>query len=220
MNPIKDFIAVSIGYGGDMSIKIDKDIEDIYLEYFLPFACVYSEECGKVGDERYQIILDPLDGSDNLVSHFPYYGASIALSFDSKVIAAIVVNFVNNDFLYRQEGGTLQQGNLFSKEMTACVQNKQAKVGIFEKSALYVQIIEKLIKNKLKFRSPGAVALSIAYAYNVNYVIFIGQKRVFDVSAGLFLVEALPRYEDDGAIIIAQDIALLEKIKSVVIEDR
>ncbi len=213
-------MALHRGVGGDMSLAIDEAVEVLFVEAYLPFASLYSEECGVVGEGAYRVVLDPIDGSDNLTASFPYYGVSMALQYDQETIAAMVVNYVDGSYFLRQKGGVLLRGNLHHDRLEGVFPNPWAKVGLFEKASLHTDVIGKLIKSALKFRSPGAVALSLAYAYDVRYVLFIGQKRPFDVDAGLFLVDALPRYEDENTIIVAQTQECVDRIKSIVFEDR
>lgn len=215
----EDFETLFVGEGGDDSIRIDVKAEAIFFEYFLPHFAVYSEESGKKGENDYIVILDPIDGSDNLVTHFPYYGASMALQYKGTTIAGVVVNFANADLFYRDYQSVLFKVSLHNNRVLKVHKNSHAKIGIFEKSAHYTKKVDSLIKNKLKFRSPGAVALSLVYAYDVRYVIFLGPKRPFDLEAGLFLVAGLEVYEDDETIIITHDTVMLEQIKQIILED-
>jgi myo-inositol-1(or 4)-monophosphatase len=209
-----------IGAGGDLSMLIDVKAEKIFFSYFESFACIDSEEYGLFGSNDYKVVLDPIDGSDNFVSRFPYYGASMALQYKDETIAALVCNMANGDIFYRLGENKPRKASLHSTNDGILEVNQHTKVGIFEKSALFTEIIDKLIENKLKFRSPGAVALSLVYAFNSKYMIFLGSKRSFDLEAGLFITADLPRYESDNVIIIAQNEETLAKIKAIVIEGK
>ncbi len=215
----EDLKGTTIGEGGDISLVIDVKAEKIFFDYFGSFASVYSEEYGHFGEGDYKVILDPIDGSDNFASNFPYYGASMALEYQGKTVAGLVCNLSNGDIFYRLEKSSAKKASLHHDKVHDLVRNSHAKVGIFEKSALFPKIIGKLIQNKLKFRSPGAVALSLAYAFDAKYMIFLGSKRSFDVEAGLYITEELCRYETDKAILIAQDEDTLAEIKAIVLEE-
>ncbi|MDH5464689.1 MAG: hypothetical protein OEW60_03610 [Thiovulaceae bacterium] len=212
-----DFDVKEIGEGGDQSLLIDIKAEKIFFDHFLPTFALYSEEYGAKGEGDFRIILDPIDGSDNLVSEFPYYGASMALQFQENTIAAVVCNLVNGALFFRKDGEQPLQMSLTNTRPFPLIKNIHAKVGIFEKSSLYTDIIDKLMINKLKFRSPGAVALSLVYAYSARYMIFIGNERIFDIEAGLFIVDELPMYRDGNVIIVTHDQILLQKLKAIVL---
>lgn len=213
----EDFEATFRGEGGDMALGIDLKAEAIFFKHYLDFTAVYSEERGHQGEGDYCVVLDPIDGSDNFVSHFPYYGSSMALQYKGQTIAAMVCNLATGSFYYRADNEQAQKGSLFEGQSEPVVINRHAKVGIFEKSALFPKIIDKLIKHKLKFRSPGAVALSLVYAFEARYMLFLGKRRVFDLEAGRFIIKDLAVYEDEHSIIVAADTTMLEKIKSIVL---
>lgn len=214
-----DFDLLFVGEGGDKCISIDFQAEAIFFKHLLENFEVYSEESGRKGNSEYKVILDPIDGSDNFISQIPYYGASIALHYQDEVIAGVIVNFANGDIFYKEYQSVLYRASLLTDYVSKVTRNKHAKVGIFEKSALYTKKIDGLIKNRLKFRSLGAVALSLAYAYDAKYMIFLGSKRTFDLAAGLFLVADLEIYEDEKTIIIAHNRAMLDKLKQIILED-
>lgn len=193
------------GAGGDISVGFDLMAEAVFIRELQKFGAISSEESGLVGEGDALIVIDPIDGSDNLLSHFPYYGTSIALQRDKVTIAGIVCNFANGDCFvrYDDEYYLTSLDNLSEKE--EIVMHKHSKVGIFEKSVLYPEKATALIKAGLKFRSPGAVALSLAYANYVNYVVFCGTMRAYDLEAGIFLCKDLLSYQDDELLIIAKD---------------
>lgn len=218
---VDDFISQRVGEGGDQSLLIDIRAEAIFFEHFLPEFAVYSEESGSRGESAYLVVLDPIDGSDNLVSSFPYYGSSMALQHKGETVAAVVCNLVNGELFIRVENSAPYRSYLNNLSVQLPLEiNTYAKVGLFEKSSLHTGVIDKLIKNKLKFRGPGAIALSIVYTFSARYMVFIGKERSFDIEAGLFIVGELPIYRENETIIIAHDQAMLEKLKVIVLGER
>ena len=67
----------------------------------------------------------------------------------------------------------------------------------------------------LKFRSPGAVALSLAYAHSVNYVVFMGNMRTYDVAAGFYLCEDLYTYVDEDIFVVSHNKDVFAKILTI-----
>ncbi|PAF50133.1 hypothetical protein BKH43_05855 [Helicobacter sp. 13S00401-1] len=107
------------GAGGDISIGADLLSEKIYAKHFLDYCNLDSEESGFIKASittNKVLVLDSLDGSDNLKSGIPYYGASLALcevkdleslKKDSKslqgedrVLEAFVINFISLEVIY------------------------------------------------------------------------------------------------------------------------
>lgn len=209
------FLAQSEGAGGDMSIGFDLKAESIYIEHLQDFGEIHSEECGlyEQKDSDYKIIIDPIDGSDNIKSHFPYYGSSVALQYRGETIAGVVCNFATSECFVRNEREHYKC-SLFQPEIKkSIIKNTYSSVGIFEKSLNNPEVVEKLKELRLKFRTPGAVALSLANAHYVNYVLFLGTIRFYDVEAGLYLCKDLNIYLSENVILISKDKKIFNNIK-------
>jgi myo-inositol-1(or 4)-monophosphatase len=202
-----------IGAGGDISYGMDLMAERIYIDFLQKYAKIDSEESGVIGDGLYTLYIDPLDGSDNFKSNIPYYGASLALCDLQNTLVAIVVNFVSSEVFIRYEN---QFYKTYLYDLT-CKQNVTDNsslftVGIVEKAYDNPEKIALLKQNGLKFRSPGAIALSLAYAHYVKYVLFFGTIRVYDMQAGLYLCKDLYIYQDDGITIISKEFVVFEQL--------
>ena len=202
-----------IGAGGDRSSVVDQLAEEIFVAHLSPFGQIISEEGGVIGEGEVKIILDPIDGSDNLLSGFPYYGASIAAKKD-EVFFSFIVNFANGDYFVKTKSRYFR-GSLFQSKEQEVVNNSYAKVGLFEKAYANPAIVAKLRENNLKFRSPGAVALSLAYARSVNFVLFIGPLRIYDIEAGLHQCEGLYCYYDKQRLLVAKEEEVYQKLFAI-----
>ncbi len=214
---IEAYAPQNIGAGGDRSVGLDLMAEEIFIRRLGRFGEISSEESGIIGSGEAKIILDPIDGSDNMLTHFPYYGASIAYRVDDKPVIGIVCNFANGDIFIKDKNQFLQ-GKLHSAHFRPVLKHHTSKIGIFEKAALHPKLTTELINNHLKYRAPGAVALSLAYAHYANYMIFLGKMRSYDLEAGLFMCEDLYMYKDETHIVISKDKDVFEKIKTIILK--
>lgn len=203
------------GAGGDISITYDLLAEAIFVKHLSSFGQIHSEEGGVLGQGENLIILDPIDGSDNLKSNFPYYGASVALQKDEKTVAAFVCNFANGDCFIKDEKTFVNRSLFDHTERKSIRVNRHTKIGLFEKAALYPDASRALMGLGLKFRSPGAVALSLAYAHSVNYVVFMGNMRTYDVAAGFYLCEDLYSYVDEDIFVVSHNKDVFAKILTI-----
>jgi myo-inositol-1(or 4)-monophosphatase len=205
------------GFGGDISNGIDLKAEAICFKHLSPFGSVFSEESGWMSPQSStSIYLDPIDGSDNFVSRLPYYGISIARVVEGETTEAVVCNLANGDLFVRTEDEYYRTSLLNCILKEVIVTNHSAKIGLFEKAPEHPVLIEKLMVQKLKFRSPGALALSLAYAPYVKYVLFLGTMRPYDIQAGLYLSKHLHVVSDDRYILISSDKTLFEQIRLIV----
>lgn len=195
----------SVGHGGDISFGIDLLAESIYVKHLSPFGKIYSEESGMIGEGEGVITLDPLDGSANFLSNIPYYGSSIAYEIDGKMVVGIVVNLANGDIFLKQVNKNAQYGNLNTLKFRDIKPNISTQVGIFEKAYQSKIYADKLHSKKIKYRSIGAMALSIAYSYNSKFFIVEGNLRIFDIKAALFICEDLFIHRTNNLLLISHN---------------
>jgi myo-inositol-1(or 4)-monophosphatase len=211
-----DYLPVSRGAGGDPSIGLDLKAEAIFARHLMLLGTILSEESGRIeGEGEDLIILDPIDGSDNLKSRFPYYGASVALQQKGETTAGVICNFATGDCFLKYQDTHLHT-SLFDRTLCKPVtRHSHAKVGLFEKSPVHPELSTALMQAGLKFRAPGAIALSLAYAHEVNYVVFIGKMRAYDLDAGLFMCEDLHVFQSEERLVVAKDKAVFDTIVSL-----
>ena len=199
----------SQGAGGDISSGFDLVAEKIFFENLSEFGSIESEESGVMNDGETKIIIDPIDGSDNIASNFGYYGTSVAKLNSYGVLEdAMVCNLATNEVFWISSQEVPMYGRLFEDKWEVVEENNFSKIGIFERAYDNPQIVQILKDNKIKFRSPGAIALSLAYARWVDFVLFVGPIRIYDVAAGLALCKGLE-------VVIQEDFAIVSKDKKI-----
>lgn len=206
------FFTYNVGAGGDISSGADLMAEKIYVQYLAKYAQIISEESGVIGEGKYQIYLDPLDGSDNFKANIPYYGASIALSLDETPLVAIIVNFVSNEVFIRDQEQLYKTYLYDSKKIEEIQSTTYSSLGIVEKAYANPNAVALLHQNHLKFRSPGAVALSLACTFYVKYMLFFGTIRIYDIQAALFLCKDMYLYKDDDMMIVSRSKDLFQTL--------
>ncbi len=206
-----------VGAGGDVSSRLDLFAEEIFVKHLGTFGQIESEESGLIGSGEEKIIIDPIDGSANALSLFPFYGTSVAkINAQGILDAAIVCNLANGDIFLKSDTIEVQQGKLFSDIYHTPHTVSHPEIGLFEKAYANPTLVEALDKEKLKFRAPGAIALSLAYARSVNYVLFMGEFRIYDFAAGLALCEGLEVIVEEDYVIVSKDKAVVNKIKNLI----
>jgi len=170
------------GFGGDISMNIDLIAEQIFIKYLSKYGNIYSEECGLINNKKEKsFIIDPIDGSFNISNGFPYYGSSIAIKKGNKIVESFVINLATGDYFYKNKKIKIENNLFYKKNFTPSLN----EIILFEKAYANIDICEKLAKNNIKYRSPGALALSLALAHRCKAVIFKGDIRDFDIAAGL-----------------------------------
>ena len=196
-----------IGAGGDSMMYIDKIAEDIFVKYLLEFANIQSEESGYIKspiNTSNLIYLDPIDGSDNLANSLPYYGTSIAMKINDKIQLAFIYNLCTNQYIFK----TPCCNNIIKN-------NNSSNIGIFERAYTIPKVAEQLSNLKLKYRSPGAVSLSISNTYNYSFFLLYAKIRLEDISAGLYICEDLNIYQNNDFLLICKNITIFNAIKEI-----
>lgn len=213
------FEKTDVGAGGDVSSKLDLMAEAIFVKHLSSFGQIESEESGIIGKGTDKIIIDPIDGSSNALSLFPFYGTSVAKVNGNGILdAAIVCNLANKDIFYTTSQTTVQQGKLFSNNFHTPHVVQKPEIGLFEKAYAHPELVAVLDQQKLKFRAPGAIALSLAYARSVNYILYVGAFRIYDFAAGLALCEGLEVIVEEDYVIVSKEKVIAHKIESMIKE--
>lgn len=211
--------ALQEGAGGDITHGIDQLAEDIFVEHIGQFGRIYSEESGMIGEGEKTIFLDPLDGSDNFLSHFPYFGTSVALEGEEGVECGIICNLANGT-LFVKTREYFVRGLLHADTFSSVQRNKNPKIGIFERAYRSFENANRLKAEKIKYRVPGAVALSLALSHDVSFVLMEGEMRAFDINAGLFMCEDLYQLKHKDLTIICQHEKMFERLRQIFLQDR
>ncbi len=213
----KWFEKTEVGAGGDVSSRLDLFAEAVFVKHLSSFGQIESEESGLIGEGKSKIIIDPIDGSANALSLFPFYGTSVAKVNEEGILDdAMVCNLANHDLFFKSGKETVRQGKLFSSEYHSPKASPHAEIGLFEKAYAHPELVAALDEAKLKFRAPGAIALSLAYAHTVNYVLFLGAFRIYDFAAGLALCEGLEVIVEQDYVIVSKDSAVAAQIEKII----
>jgi myo-inositol-1(or 4)-monophosphatase len=195
------FDKIEQGFGGDVSMNIDLLAEQIFIKYFSKQGNIYSEECGLIDNKKdITFIIDPIDGSFNISNGFPYYGSSIAIKKNGKIIKSFIINLATGDYFYKSKNKRIENNLFYNKKVTPSLN----EMILFEKAYANIDICQKLAKNNIKYRSPGALALSLALAHRCKAVIFKGDIREFDIAAGLHFNNHLNIKIKNNIILIAK----------------
>ncbi len=206
-----------VGAGGDRSSGLDLLAESIFVKHLEEYGQIESEESGVIGEERATtIIIDPIDGSSNALSYFPYFGTSVARLRNGIVDTAMVCNLASGDYFIKDNHSKVQQGKLFRDRLEDPIIAPDSAIGLFEKSYEHPRLSKKLNENGFKFRTPGAVALSLAYAHSVQFLLFMGKHRSYDFAAGLALCDGLEVIVEADYVIVSKDKKIAKRIKKLI----
>jgi myo-inositol-1(or 4)-monophosphatase len=134
-----------------------------------PDHAILAEESGaNPGDERYQWIIDPLDGTINFAHQLPFFSISIAFALEGKTMMGVVFNPVNGELFSAISG----QGALLNNAGIRVSKTKKIGDSLLATGFPYNVLSEfksvtgrlsKLLKHAQGIRRLGSAALDLCY---------------------------------------------------------
>lgn len=183
----------------NMVSYVDKTAEEKLVEgllKILPEAGFVTEEgtISKSG-ERYEWIIDPLDGTTNFIHGFPPYSISVALKEQQEIVLGIVYEITRDEFFYALRGEPAYMNQHAIRVSTqANLENSLLVTGFpyDPKGRLteWITLFQKFTEQTHGVRRLGSAAVDLVYVacgrvdgfyeYNLN---------AWDVAAGAFIVQ-------------------------------
>jgi len=183
----------------DLVTYVDKTAERMLisdLSEFLPESGFIAEEgtSKKVG-EKYNWIVDPLDGTTNYIHGVPLYSVSIALKQNNEIILGVIYEPNLDECFYTWKGSP---SFLNSKEIHVS-QTKKVDHSLFATGfpyydyhlmKEYLKFFEYLMRNSRGLRRLGSAAMDLAYVACGRYDGFYEYGlNPWDVAAGTLIVQ-------------------------------
>jgi myo-inositol-1(or 4)-monophosphatase len=186
---------------GDIVTTTDSEVEDAIVATIraaFPEHAILGEESGNIAGARegagFKWIIDPIDGTENFVHGYPYYGVSIALAHGSEITHAVVFDPVHDEMFtaIRGKGAQLNEAQL---RTSSCMALEHALVGTVlpapgsPKMPVYLPLFNSLVTRCAGIRRAGACALDLAYvAAGRLDGFFVMSLNPWDAAAGALLV--------------------------------
>jgi myo-inositol-1(or 4)-monophosphatase len=181
------------GEGGDDTTAIDAAAERVILARFEDLdATIVSEEIGEVGNGRWRVVIDPIDGSLNAKRGIPFFSLSIAVAGGetmNDVQFAYVYDFgTGEEWTARRGEGAFLNGEPLGAqrpkdkiEILAFEATLSSEVA--DKAAAFIGVAHRL-------RIMGSLALSLCHlaAGRLDAVCSLKPYRSVDVAAAQLLV--------------------------------
>jgi myo-inositol-1(or 4)-monophosphatase len=195
------FNADRVEYKGlnDMVSYVDKSAEKIIvdaLEKILPEAGFITEEKTKTTTaDRYNWIIDPLDGTTNFIHGIPAYSVSIALQEFDELVLGVVYEINLDECFYAWKGSPAYlNGKPIHVSDRPTLADSLLATGFpyydFEKQEPYLNLFKALMPVTHGLRRLGSAAVDLAYTacgrfdgyfeYNLND---------YDMAAGIIIVK-------------------------------
>jgi len=170
----KTFTADKIEFKGlnDLVSYVDKTAEQQIvkgLKDLIPEAGFITEEktINKIGD-RYNWIIDPLDGTTNFIHGLPVYSVSIALQEYDELVLGVVYEVNHDECFYAwKDSPAYLNGNIIRVSDTPSIDKGLLATGFpyydFEKQPAYIALFTNLMQTCHGLRRLGSAAVDLAY---------------------------------------------------------
>lgn len=153
--------------------KLDYDIQHFLINAllkFLPSSNIISEEMDQINEidpNEYMWIIDPIDGTTNIIHNYPHYCISVALIKKRNVLIGIIYNPISKELFHaiKGHGAFLNNSQIKVSEVPIL---KNALVGFGfpydkNKTKAIVNLIGKIVPLVHDLRRTGSSALDLAY---------------------------------------------------------
>jgi myo-inositol-1(or 4)-monophosphatase len=179
--------------------EVDKTAELLIvrsLEKLVEGAGFIAEEgTSDVRGERYNWIIDPLDGTTNFIHGAPPVAVSIALAEDGIPVIGVVYEIWMREAFYAwKESGAYLNGKLINVSETAEVKDSLIATGFpynnFDRLQGFMRTIDYFFANTHGVRRLGSAATDLAYVACGRYDGFYEYNlNPWDVAAGILIVK-------------------------------
>jgi myo-inositol-1(or 4)-monophosphatase len=197
----KNFDPERIEFKGlnDLVSYVDKTAEQkivAALQKVLPEAGFITEEktTTKIG-ERYNWVIDPLDGTTNFIHGLPVFSVSIALQEYDQMVAGVVYE-VNQDecFYASTDTPAYLNGSEIKVSKAPTISDSLLATGFpyydFSKQAQYINLFSELMKSCHGLRRMGSAAVDLAYTACGRFESFYEYNlNSWDIAAGIVIVK-------------------------------
>jgi myo-inositol-1(or 4)-monophosphatase len=183
----------------DLVSYVDKESEIRIvnvLQNLLPESGFIAEEgtTDKVG-ERYNWIIDPLDGTTNFIQGIPIYSVSIALMEEREIVLGVIYEVGQQECFYAwKDGGAWLNGKSIQVTDNDDMHNALLATGFpysnFDQIDSYMNFLGWAMQNSRGVRRLGSAAADLAYMACGRFDAFWEYDlKAWDVAAGALIVQ-------------------------------
>ncbi len=200
----KKFELSAIEYKGknDLVSYVDKEAEKKLVDGLrdVVAGAGFITEEGTVQDgkaERYNWVIDPVDGTTNFVHGVPLYSISVALMDGKQVVLGVIYDPSHDEYFYSCQGMKAYL-NAYEIRVSPVQHLSESLLAtgfpysrfIEGEMSAYLQVIDDLMKKTHGLRRMGSAAIDLAYVACGRFEGFFEYNlKPWDVAAGGFLVQ-------------------------------
>ena len=221
-NEVSGFSESDVEYKGshDLVSYVDKKSETFLvneLKKVVPDAGFIAEESPELKKaERYNWIIDPLDGTTNFVHKIPVFSVSIALAEYEKPVVGVIFEIKLNECFYAwKDSPAYLNGKEIQVSDTDILDQSLIATGFpyydYSRLDAYLVLFKELMQSSRGVRRLGSAAVDLAYVACGRFELFYEYGlNPWDVAAGALIVERaggkITTFNDDDNFIFGKEI--------------
>ncbi len=178
--------------------EVDQRAEDEIISVIrnaYPDHGFLAEESGQQGNDEYQWIIDPLDGTTNFLFGFPQFAVSIALRHKGRLEQAVIYDPLRGELFTASRGaGAHLNGRRIRVSSRTKLDDALLGTGFpysdMQHLDAYTTMLKALIPATAGIRRAGAASLDLAYVAAGRLDGFWEiDLNIWDIAAGVLLIE-------------------------------
>lgn len=183
----------------DLVSYVDKASEKQIIEQLqliLPEAGFIAEEgTNNTKGDRFNWVIDPLDGTTNYIQGLPIYAVSIGLLDGDELVVGVVYEVGHDECFYAwKDGGAFLNGESIHTSTRADIHDTLLATGFpyndFSRMDEYIKILVWRMENARGIRRLGSAATDLAYVACGRFDAFWEYDlKPWDVAAGAIIVK-------------------------------
>ncbi|MEJ8757505.1 inositol monophosphatase family protein [Pontibacter sp. H259] len=199
---------------------VDKQAEDQLvndLRKALPEAgFITEEETATERSDKYNWIIDPLDGTTNFTHGLHHFAVSIGLMEGEEMVLGVIYNPMHDECFYATKGnGAFLNGKQIKVSEAPALKDSLIATGFpyydFDRTQQYLQVLGSFMATSHGVRRIGSAALDLAYVAAGRFEGFFEYNlNAWDVAAGVVIVKEaggkLSKFTQDGDYIFGREI--------------
>lgn len=193
-----DTLTVEAKGHNDFVSEVDRMAEQEIISVLrkaYPHHAILGEESGGQGENEYEWVIDPLDGTTNFLHGVPHYAVSIALRHRGRLEVGVIYDPIRQElFTAHRGGGALLDGRRIRVSNRPDINGALVGTGFPFRAQhhfpAYMKMFTALTEKVSDLRRAGAAALDLAYvaAGRLDGYWEIGLQP-WDMAAGVLLVK-------------------------------
>ena len=178
----------------DADVQAEREIIQVLRKTY-PHPGILAEESGEQpGQDEYQWVIDPLDGTTNFLHGIPHFAISIGFRHKTRLEAALVYDPIRQE-MFTASRGAGAQINDRRMRVSGITQMENALLGTGfpfrhpQHQPAYLKVFGGLFGKCVEIRRAGAASLDLAYVASGRLDAYweFGLKE-WDIAAGMLLV--------------------------------